>query len=77
MAYKASPTGNEAVDRNLQLIAFELKRLGERVAARARVIVKTDTGDPATGADGDICINTLDATLKQYADGAWRTLVFW
>lgn len=38
------------------------------------VITKTDTGDPAYGYEGLICINTFDNTVKVYGDGGWRTI---
>jgi len=41
------------------------------------VITKTDTGDPASGYEGQEVINTFDNTLKKWADGAWRTLSTW
>jgi hypothetical protein len=34
---------------------------------------KTTTGDP-TGHEGRIVINTVDNTVKIYADGGWRTI---
>ena len=40
-------------------------------------IVKTDTGDPATGSPAMICINTFDENVKIYAGGAWRLLFDW
>ena len=42
-----------------------------------RYIVKTDSGDPASGRSGDFCENTFDNTLKVYADGAWRSITTW
>lgn len=36
--------------------------------------VKTTTGDPATGKECNIVVNTVDNTAKIYADGAWRTI---
>jgi hypothetical protein len=44
---------------------------------RAKVTTKTDTGDPASGEEGEICINTFDNTVKIYADAAWRQLITW
>jgi hypothetical protein len=37
------------------------------------VVTKTTTGDP-TPHEGLFVINTIDNTVKVYADGAWRTL---
>ena len=39
--------------------------------------VKTDTGDPATPAEGQMIVNTSDNNVQVYADGAWRTLASW
>ena len=39
--------------------------------------VKTDTGDPASGTDGDLLLNSFDNTLKIYEGGAWRTIATW
>lgn len=41
------------------------------------VLTKTDTGDPASGYEGQHVINTTDNTYKVYADGAWRQLATW
>ncbi len=40
-------------------------------------IIKTDTGDPVSGIEGQLCVNTYDNTLKVYADAAWRSLATW
>jgi hypothetical protein len=40
-------------------------------------IIKTDTGDPVTGIEGQLCINTYDNNVKIFADGAWRSLATW
>ena len=40
----------------------------------ANIITKTTTGDPTENYEGLICINTLDNTVKIYADGGWRTI---
>lgn len=37
-------------------------------------LTKTDTGDPASGYEGQIVINTFDNTAKIYAEGAWRAI---
>ena len=53
----------------------ELRRLRSKVARiPPPLIVKTDTGDPASGLEGQHCINTFDNTLKMYAEGAWRSI---
>lgn len=41
------------------------------------VITKGTTGDPASGYEGQMVINTFDNTLKCWAEGAWRQLVTW
>jgi hypothetical protein len=40
-------------------------------------LTKTDTGDPASGYEGQMVINTLDNTLKVYADAGWRQIATW
>lgn len=41
------------------------------------VFYRTETGDPTWNYEGMICINTIDNTVKIYADGSWRQLVAW
>jgi hypothetical protein len=41
------------------------------------VYLKTSAGDPAAFFEGMLVINTLDNTLKIYADGGFRQLVSW
>jgi hypothetical protein len=41
------------------------------------VLTKTDTGDPASGYEGQMVINTFDNTLKVYADAGWRQIATW
>lgn len=43
----------------------------------AGVVYKTDTGDPASGYEGMLVINTFDNTYKVYAEGAFRTITTW
>jgi hypothetical protein len=40
-------------------------------------IVKSDAGDFTSGKEGQQVINTVDNTLKIFADGAWRTITTW
>jgi hypothetical protein len=40
-------------------------------------ITKSTTGNPATGLEGQICINTFDNNVKIYADGGWREIASW
>jgi hypothetical protein len=56
--------------------------LMNEVPAAVKLIVpgvyrKTDTGDPAGYFEGMLVINTMDNTLKMYADAGWRTLASW
>jgi hypothetical protein len=44
---------------------------------QCKLTTKTDTGDPASGIEGEICINTFDDNVKIYAEGAWRSLATW
>jgi hypothetical protein len=41
------------------------------------VYYKTTTGDPTWSYEGMVCINTVDNTVKTYADGGWRQLATW
>ncbi|MBM4286893.1 MAG: hypothetical protein FJ135_01875 [Deltaproteobacteria bacterium] len=41
------------------------------------VYLKTSTGDPANRFEGMLVINTVDNTLKIYADAGWRQLATW
>jgi hypothetical protein len=43
----------------------------------AGVIIKGTIGDPTQVHEGLMVINTLDNTLKMYADGGWRQLAAW
>ncbi len=43
----------------------------------AGVLIKGTTGDPSQVHEGLMCINTVDNTLKMYADGGWRQLASW
>lgn len=46
-------------------------------ATAPKVVIKTDTGDPATAAEGVVYINTFDNKVKIYADAGWRQLATW
>src|SRR4030042_6532762 len=41
------------------------------------VYYKTTTGDPTWNYEGMICINTVDNTVKIYAEAAWRQIATW
>jgi len=43
----------------------------------AGIYIKTNTGDPSSYYEGLIVLNTVDNTLKIYADQGWRTLATW
>jgi hypothetical protein len=38
---------------------------------------KATTGNPASGIEGQICINTFDNNVKIYAEGSWRQIASW
>lgn len=44
---------------------------------KPELVIKTDTGNPATTVEGTIQINTFDNKVKIYADSAWRELASW
>lgn len=63
-------------------IVTTLVELEKRVTAletqqQVTLIVRTVTGDPITGKTGQAIINTVDNTLKWWADGGWRELATW
>ncbi len=66
-----TPTGGIAAD-DVQEALAELD--GEKGPAP---ISKTDTGDPAGGIEGQVCVNTFDKTIKIYGGGAWCTVATW
>lgn len=41
----------------------------------ASVVLKATTGDPASGYEGQCCINSADHTYRIYREGAWRSFV--
>jgi len=43
----------------------------------AAPIIKLDTGDPVSGEEGQLCVNTYNNNVKIYADGSWRSLATW
>jgi hypothetical protein len=43
----------------------------------AGIYIKTSTGDPSSYYEGLIVLNTVDNTLRIYADQGWRTLATW
>lgn len=45
--------------------------------AASTVIVKATTGDPASGSNGQICVNTEDENVKIYGGGDWRQIATW
>lgn len=47
------------------------------VVGLATIIFKSDNASDPTGAEGVMCINTVNNTIKMYADGAWRQLANW
>lgn len=40
-------------------------------------LIKTTTGDPASGQSGLFVENTADNTLRVYTEGAFRTVITW
>jgi hypothetical protein len=44
---------------------------------KATYTAKSTTGNPATGIEGEICINTFDNNVKIYAEGGWRQIAAW
>ena len=63
-----------------EVIAQQSRDIKKLQAALARiniVTIKTTTGDYGSGYEGQVVINTFDNNIKQYAEGAWRTLASW
>ena len=79
--YKTIPASDVSFSANSYTEAENVQDAIEEVQAdcltRAKVTIKTDTGDPASGESGEICVNAFDNTLKIYADGAWRQVATW
>lgn len=77
----SSPSNDRELDTSTKIVSL-LVELRKRIVVletqqQVTIIVKTDTGDPTAGATGQMIINTVDNTLKQWADGAWRQLATW
>jgi len=71
-----------AIDDKVEKIVAAILRLARRVesleaADSVSVIIKTTTGNPATGKTTDILINTFDNKVFMYADGDWRQMATW
>lgn len=76
-----APSNDRELDTSTKIVSL-LVELRKRIVVletqqQVTIVVKTSTGDPSTGATGQMIINTVDNTLKQWADGAWRQLVTW
>lgn len=41
------------------------------------IIVRNQTGNPASGATGQIIINTVDNNAKIWGEGNWREIASW
>ena len=72
----------DALNQILNILNVRTKDLTKRVSnlessTSIQLITKTTTGNPATGHEGQMVINTFDNTLKMYADSGWRTLANW
>jgi hypothetical protein len=44
---------------------------------KSTTTTKATTGNPASGIEGQICINTFDNNVKIYAEGGWRQIASW
>ncbi len=79
--YKVIPASDVTFGPNSYTEATDVQAAIEEVQndclTRAKVTIKIDTGDPASGEEGEICINTFDNTVKIYAEAAWRQLATW
>ena len=64
--------GNEALRLSATRADFDIGTI-----TALRLPVKTDTGDPSGGANGDIYVNVSDNTLRVFADSSWRTVFSW
>jgi len=70
------------MDTNTEKIASSIQRLARRVesleaADSISIVIKSTTGNPATGKTGDILINTFDNKVKMYAEAGWREMATW
>ena len=74
-------TQQEGIDI-LREMAEEIRSLKDKVAeleSREVIsyLIKTTTGDPASGQSGLFVENTFDNTLRVYTEGAFRTVISW
>lgn len=53
------------------------RKITDELNATPRLVIKTTTGDPTEADEGTLAINTVDSTVKIYADSAWRQLASW
>lgn len=69
-------TDNFDIIKTMAKTIVSLKRRVEALESQEVIsyTIKTTTGDPAAGRSGQIVENTVDNTLKMYADGGWRTI---
>ncbi len=66
----------------LHEMAMEIGALRKKVAdlesrESMTYLIKTTTGDPASGQSGLFVENTADNTLRVYTEGAFRTVITW
>lgn len=67
----------ESEDLNLNLKAPSGNAVKIDTASFFGLPVKTDTGDPASPAEGYIYVNTFDNAVRLYADSSWRSIFTW
>ena len=77
--YKTIPASDVTIGPTSAIDATDVQAAIEEVEAEKgpAPIVKADTGDPASGSEGQVCVNTFDKTIKIYGGGAWRTVATW
>jgi hypothetical protein len=77
--YKAIPASDITFGPTSYLEATDVQAAIEELDAEkaAAPITKTDTGDPVSGIEGQLCVNTYDNNVKIFADGSWRSLATW
>ena len=75
--YELDELHNVAIssEQNGQVLSYESST--QLWKNKPNYTAKSTTGNPATGIEGEICINTFDNNVKIYAEGGWRQIAAW
>ncbi len=77
--YSAGASAMSAAIAGVEVFEIEATRVDfdEGALKYITIPVKTDTGDPTGGQEGDMYVNTQDNAVRVFADAAWRDVVAW